>query len=255
MDDQLGAGAADQSRETTGVHEAAPKLGGGRLRRMVQHDDAEKTTPGGFGEKLFGGLQLAPAQIPRSNEQGGRNARRQTDQGHVATHPQIREFPAPARFAACPWRESTGEIGQGAAHIGIVIARHETDILGRTQGFQPFAGELELRRKTNVRNVAGHRDMVWMMGLHVRDDLLKDTHIVDARAGACPVQIAGDTFADEFDPAGTRQRSEMGVGQMGKKNFHAGNLSAPRGASSRVNKISEQREAKAMPPSKKCVTD
>jgi hypothetical protein len=44
---------------------------------------------------------------------------------------------------------------------------------------------------------------------------------MDARAGARPVQIAGGTFANQLAPAGTRQGSDMRVGQMGKKKFHA----------------------------------
>jgi len=61
VDDKLGTGAADQSLETACIHKAAPKVRGGGLRRMVQHDDADKTAPGGFGEKFFGSLQLALA--------------------------------------------------------------------------------------------------------------------------------------------------------------------------------------------------
>ena len=68
VDDKLGARAADQTRETACVHETSPKVRGGGLRRMVQHDDADKATPGRFGEKFFGGLQLALAQKSRSNE-------------------------------------------------------------------------------------------------------------------------------------------------------------------------------------------
>jgi hypothetical protein len=224
VDDKLGARVADQSCETARVNEAAPKVPGGDFGRMVQHDDTDKTAPGGFGEKFSGGMQLALAQISRGNEQGGGNTRRQADQGDIAANPQIGERLAGTRLAGCPGREGAREIWQGAAHIGIMIAGHETDILGRTQGFQPRAGEMELSRKTKVSDVPCHRDVTWMMGLYIRDDLLQHPHVVDAGAGACPVQIAGDTFADELAPARARQGSEMRVGQMGKKEFYAGDV-------------------------------
>jgi hypothetical protein len=63
-----------------------------------------------------------------------------------------------------------------------------------------------------------------MMRLQIRDDMLKHVHIVGAGAGAFPIQIAGHPLADEFTPAQTRQGTDMRVGQVGKKNFHAANL-------------------------------
>jgi hypothetical protein len=56
MHDKLGAGAADQSRETPCIHEAAPQLRACGLRRMVQHHDADEPAPAGFDKKSFGGL-------------------------------------------------------------------------------------------------------------------------------------------------------------------------------------------------------
>ena len=75
MHDKLGARAADQSRETSCVHEAAPELRGCGLRRMVQHHDADEPAPAGFDKKPLGGLPLAAAQISRRNEQRRRNPR------------------------------------------------------------------------------------------------------------------------------------------------------------------------------------
>ena len=54
--DELGAGAADQSREVARVHEAAPELRGCGLRRMVQHHDPGEPARAGFDEKPLGGL-------------------------------------------------------------------------------------------------------------------------------------------------------------------------------------------------------
>ena len=108
--DKLGAHAADQSRETGRVDEAAPELRSRGLWRMVQHHDADEPAPAGFGEKPPGGLQLAAAQISRRDEQRRGNPRRQADQGHLAADPQIREPLAVARLPCDPRREGAGEI-------------------------------------------------------------------------------------------------------------------------------------------------
>ena len=105
-----------------------------------------------------------------------------------------------------------------------MIARHETDVFGVSQGLQPSAGEMKFRWKTDIGDVPGDRDMAWMMGSQIRHDLRKDVHIMGAGAGAFPVQIAGHPLADEVTPAQTWQGPDMRVGQMGKKNFHAANV-------------------------------
>jgi len=79
-----------------------------------------------------------------------------------------------------------------------------------------------------------------MMSLHIGDDLGEHPHVVDTVAGACPIQIAGDTFADELAPARTRQGSEVRIGQMSKKKFHAANSLLPRRVKRRRREYPEQ---------------
>ena len=60
-----------------------------------------------------------------------------------------------------------------------------------------------------------------MMRLHVGDDVRQRAHVMDKRPPASPIEVAGDALADELAPARARQRSDMGVGQMGETKVHA----------------------------------
>ena len=98
-----------------------------------------------------------------------------------------------------------------------MVAGHEAHLAaGLAQGAQPGLGQRVLARQREVEDVAGHGDMVRLLVAQVSHDGGQHLHVVRIGATAFPVDVAGDALADKIAAPGMRQRSDMGVGQMGE---------------------------------------
>ena len=127
-----------------------------------------------------------------------------------------------------PGGEGAQQIGHGAAHIGVVIARHEAHVMGIAQGPQPGGGQRKLGGQADVEHIPGHHDVVRLVGPHVRHQPRQHIHVMDAIA-ALPVDVAGQPLADQLARARLRQRSDMGVGKMGDEEAGHGRSVAAQG--------------------------
>ena len=87
------------------------------------------------------------------------------------------------------------------AHIGVVIAGDDGDMLGRSDTFQPRTGRCEFRLQRDVDEIAGDGDVVGPLRLQVLNQRVQHLAPMNLVPVARPVQIAERAFAGEVAPA------------------------------------------------------
>ena len=100
------------------------------------------------------------------------------------------------------------------ANIGIVIAGNHRDPVGWTDALQPCPRRHKLGFERQIDEVAGDRDVVRRLGLHIRNQRVQHVAPVELAAVARPVEIAEHAFAHKFAGPRPRQRRDMRIGQM-----------------------------------------
>jgi hypothetical protein len=81
---------------------------------------------------------------------------------------------------------------------------------------QPGLRRLEFGLQRQVDEIAGHRDMIGALRLHVRNQRVEHVAAVIFVTVACPVEIAERAFSREVAQPRRRQRRQMRIGQMCK---------------------------------------
>ena len=226
----------DQRFEGARIRQAAPDRRALAMRRMMQHDDARQFSRTRLFEKPREGVALRGAEPTGGDKRRRRHARGQADQSHLATHAQIRKRGQPVFVARRPCRKGAREMRQRRRHIGVVIARREAHVAGRAQALHHRPRQHEFIGQPDVREIAGHGDMIGPLRWNVGDQRVEHAHVVDAGAAALPVDPAGQPLAREIARARPRQGAEMQVGQMGEQEGHVWLLpsfDAPRKARAR----------------------
>jgi hypothetical protein len=110
--------------------------------------------------------------------------------------------------------ERTGETMSHCAHIGVVIAGYHRDPLRRADAFKPGLCRGEFRLQRQIDEIAGHRDVVRPLRLHVGDQRVQHLAAVIFVAVAGPVEIAERTLAGEIAKPRRGQGRQMRIGQM-----------------------------------------
>ena len=100
------------------------------------------------------------------------------------------------------------------AHIGVVIAGHDSDLLRRADAFEPGLSGRELRLQRQVDEIASYRDVVRPLRLQVGDQRIQNLATVIFMTVAGPVEIAERTLAGEIADTRRGQRWQMRIGQM-----------------------------------------
>ena len=219
VDHELGTRVTDHRLEEIGVGEGAPEPGAASIRRMVDHHDPHKALPGASAEEARAGFALPAPEPPGGNERRRRHRGGEADQGDAATHAKIGKGRG-AGIVRRPRDESRGKIRHRCPHISIVIAGNEAYVMRGPERLQPGPGERVFSREANVQNVTGHSDVIGVLRLDVGDERGENVHVMDERAAACPIEIAGEPLADKLPPARPRQRADMRVGQMREDEAH-----------------------------------
>jgi len=175
-------------------------------------------------EGLIGGhlrqIAVERIELRAAKPAGGHQRRRR----HRRGDPDQRQRPAPAHerkrravrrgIAAQILPERAGETMPRRPHIGVVIAGHDRDPLRRADAFEPGLGRGEFRLQRQVDEVAGDRDVVRALRLHVGDQRVQHLAAVIFVAVAGPVEIAQRALAREIAKLRLGQGRQMRIGQM-----------------------------------------
>jgi hypothetical protein len=114
----------------------------------------------------------------------------------------------------------------GHAHIGVVIAGDHRDPVRCADALQPRPRRRKLRLEREVDEVAGDRDVIRRLRLHVRHQRVEHLAAMDLMAIARPVEIAERALAREIAQPRRGQRRQMRIGQMGQGKCRHHSLSA-----------------------------
>ena len=98
-----------------------------------------------------------------------------------------------------------------------MIAGHDRDALGRADAFQPGPGRFEFGSQRQVDEIAGDRDLIRRLRLHVRQQRVEHVAAMEFVAVAGPVEVAERALAGEIAKPRRRQRRQMRIGQMGQR--------------------------------------
>ena len=175
-------------------------------------------------EGLVGGhlrqIAIERIELRAAKPAGGHQRRRR----HRRGDPDQRQRSAPAHewkrravrrgITAQILPERAGETMPRRPHIGVVIAGNDGDPLRRADAFEPGLRRGELRFQRQIDEVAGHRDVVRPLRLHVGDQCVQHLAAVIFVAVAGPVEIAQRTLAREIPKPRLGQRRQMRIGQM-----------------------------------------
>ena len=100
--------------------------------------------------------------------------------------------------------ERLGKMMPGRAHIGVVIAGNNRDLVRRADTFEPGPCRREFRLERQVDQIAGDGDVAGPLRLHVGDQGVEHFGAMDGVAVALPVDIAERALAGEFAQARAR---------------------------------------------------
>ena len=158
--------------------------------------------------------------------EGRRRARAgHADQRHLAADAEIGKGVAVGRrilaVSRHPDAPGTADLVEGARHIGVVIAGHDRNVLGRPERFQPELRQFDLAVERQVDEVAGDGEMVDAHGLDVGDDRADHAIMHDVAAMALPVDVADHALGREVPIGYIGKGTEMDVGDMGEPEHHA----------------------------------
>ncbi len=191
---------------------------------MVDQHDAEQALPLGAGEFVVQHRQRRRVDMSGRHERRRSARRGHADQRDIAAAAQIGEADRARDSVAVAMqigRPGGERLPEHAGHIGVVIARHDGDVLRRTEGLQPFARRDDLAGQADIDEVAGDGDVVRPL----RDQIVEQPgqHRSGQRmhAAAAPVHIAEHPFRGELAGADARQRTEMRIGEMGEDEHRA----------------------------------
>ena len=159
--------------------------------------------------KLFG------AQPSGRQKRRSRHATRKPDQHDIAAPAHIRETAGVFVVIHVGSPLAGGKRG-GLAHVNVVVSGHEADVFCGTQPLKPIATLSKFCGKSDIGDIAGDRNVVWLLRFDICDDRRELFRVVNETAFFLPVDIAGHTFADQLLPVRCRQRCEMRVGKMGE---------------------------------------
>lgn len=241
-EDQFRTGARDDLAERRRVGQTLVQGTVARGRMMDQHD-----AEGVFSAERFERLRqrielltpkLAGGEKRRSRQPGGKTDDRQRS---APAHERIGRLAHGVAEQEIPPREMCARV---AAHIDVVVAGNDRDLLGQPELGQEREPDGKFGGQRQVGEVAGHRDMVGYLRLEIGDDLGQHVLAVMHPAFDPPVEIARRPFAEELRQARLRQRRNMRVGKM-RKDEHcrlhefpistpAANTSAPPKATCRL---------------------
>ena len=183
-----------------------------RMQGMMHQQNPEGVVGGDLRQVAIERIELRAAKPPRGHQWQRRHRRGDPDQ---------RQRPAPAHerkrravgcdIAAQILPEHTGETMPRRPHIGVVVAGNDRDVLRRADAFEPGLGRREFRLQRQVDEVAGYRDVVRPLRLHVGDQRVEHLAAVIFVAVADPVEIAQRPLAGEFAEPCRGQRRQMRI--------------------------------------------
>ena len=100
----------------------------------------------------------------------------------------------------------------GAVGTAVVIAGNDRHPLRRPDAFEPPARRGEFRRQRQIHQIAGDGDVVGLLDMEVRHQLVEQFAAVDGVAIALPVGVAERALADQFVQARRRQWRQVRIG-------------------------------------------
>ena len=182
----------------------------------------KESLAGAIIQDFFQALQLLGADATDREQRQARHRRRHADQRQRPAPPQEREvgFDRARRVAAHVVAPVLLRRRDAAAHIGVVIARHQGHVGGRAERIEPGARRRVFVRQRQIDEVAGDRDVVRRLRLEIGDDAREHVRPVDRFALAPPVDEAGRALADQLDKPRLRQRRKMRIRQMRQYECH-----------------------------------
>ncbi len=122
----------------------------------------------------------------------------------------------------------------GSPDVSVVIAGNDGDTVRCADALQPVQRRSKFGFQREVDEVAGDRDLIRLLRLHVRYQRIEHVAAMEFLAIAGPVEIAERAFAGEFGKPRVRQRRKMRIGQVSQR--EDGHQKGPIGSSDRVSR-------------------
>ena len=168
---------------------------------------ARRTSPASMRSSASSWAAAEPARSPSSGASAppttGRSA--PADRAGAERERCRRQRPASPREIIRP---GSRKPMPGGANIGIVIAGNDADAIRRPDALQPGPRRRKFRLERDVDEIAGDRDVVRRLRLHVRHQRVEHIAPMIFVAVAGPVEIAERAFAREIAQAAPRASAE-----------------------------------------------
>jgi hypothetical protein len=185
-----------------------------RVQRMMNQKDTKRVIAGEPREHAFERLDLRLPERARRHEERRRKRGRQPDQRERPAPPQEGERHLRGFVASEVGVPALLEPISGGLHIGIVIAGNGRDPIRRSDAPQPCQRWRKLGLECEVDEIAGERDVIGDLRLHVRHQRVEHVAAMIFVPVARPVQIAERALSGELGKPGSRQGCQMRIGQM-----------------------------------------
>jgi hypothetical protein len=166
------------------------------------------------------------AEITTCREGGRGNGRRTADECDLAAHPHIGEAvmaidPAGrAGVIAHIGIPGAGHLLIGAWHIGVMVARHDGDVMRVASLREPFRHRLDFQGGGEIHEISGDRQMVGLARFDVFHQARQRAWKKMAHTIPVPIDETGDPLGGEFAQGELRQRAKVNVGNMREFEHH-----------------------------------
>ena len=213
---QLAAGTLDGGAHARGIRQPLVPRGGAALRGMVDQQDAERAFLAEAAEMIAQAAGLAAAEPAGGEPRAAGPGARCADKGDVAAAADEGKTVLQRQVAGHVRPPRMHRAAQGAGHIGIVIAGYHREVVGQAEIVEPVAGGGDFHIEGDVDEVAGDRDVVRGLCLHIVEQQVEPAGRHRAGAGAMPVDVADHTLGNEVAEAGVGHGTQVRVRKMGE---------------------------------------
>lgn len=186
---------------------------------MVDHHDAEEPFLAGLIKHVCQIRPLILANRSGGEKRQGRHAGIHADQSEGAPSAHVgktRDLLSVRRIRAHVGRKNLEHVRQGAADIGIMVARYDRDSFRRAQTCDAGMGIGEFRRETDIDEIPRQRDVIRLVGDDIVENRFEHIHVMDGGAGTMPIERTGEPLVQKRAQGQLRQGADMGVGKMGE---------------------------------------
>lgn len=234
----------EKTGEIVGIAQAASEPRSDPDGWMVDHHHPVELAPRRFIEHLGQCFALLRTDFTGGHERQGRDSGIDADERDAVPFPEIGKRNRP-HVAVAPHecREAALHRGKGASHVSVMIARHDTHPVWRTEFPCHRQGLRELGLEADIDEVAGQGDVIGLPGKDIGDDFREYRHVMDRRTGTVPVERPGHPLVHQVAEFQWRQRANVGIGQVSDQEGQGTGLASGAGSVSPVGPAASSLES------------